>query len=1295
MKISKVDHTKSGVGVQEKKAKGILYANPKKGAEDAIYLKRHVEKLNEKAQRLYSFFNQTGIDRQKDRQERERYQDIKRLSVDLKKKVLINGACGQQEKLDAWIELQKTHGNDTRQYRSFQKLPPASIDAMIDDCLRNSLKKYVRTEDSKEKAYVPDLMKKLFRSVILADQKNAQELTAAEKKALLAVWNEDYGKKDAMKKIVRSIELQNVRVKCAQWNGKARLCLSNADHPKKGVIFTFLRKFAAAENEKERKRLLGHMKRLILLFYCGTETYAASSDDLIPAFHWGLWEEEAARNFDETAYGRLQDIASLQAKKKTEQVFREKTRIGNEIKQLQKNLKMGLKEKIAASYREAVCAEGITKEDIFWIGYIEEASEKILVKKSGLNPVKLSVSYLCEHTYREWLSYICMKFMDMGKGVYHFASPKNLTAAVCGDEGIGEVRPEYREGISSFDYERIKAEETVQRDVSLYISFAANNYAMSVFSDEVRAKPGREDILSVSENIIEKEMFPDADRRILRFFGGWSAWEQAGTDEMDGFGLVLAVKEAFVAVRNQNFHYTKLDSHPAGAHQDILKKIFSRELAETGGVFRKKYYSNNVWMFYGENDICALMDALYSTEPKRPPQIPSFQKIIHKKNLEEAVHAFILGKKKKKLQSAKDALKCMETFRSTFFFILKEIYYYGFLQEENLLELFCEELEQEEKPKNKNALDNFKQRIREIRKNNPKISFGEVCQQVMTDYNQQNQGVQTVASGQKEKDGEKYKHFPMLLYLYIRTAFLKYLKSKECYRFLRAPEYQKDMAREISQEEFCSHWQPHLYDGLKEKADDAGLLSWFTTAHFLNPKQLNMLLGCIKSYMQYLCDIDRRAADTKNRTGADTGQKLSDYRDVVSALELAGLFCGSVTNCFEDYFQDEEDYAGHLAQYVDFGAKGKQNRLALKEFCSRSVRVGNETHAIGLYCDEMNPIVNRNMVYADMYGSQKILKNCFTKVTEKEIREYYRQKQELSEAFQQGACRDFKEEEKLRRFQNKKNHVELTEITAYSEIVNDFIGQLISWAYLRERDLMYFQLGFHYTRLFYSDCVERESPWRKLKGEGIQIEDGAILYQIIAMYTYGLPVITLDEKGDARKGKKTASNAESVNLFYKEYCKDGGEVYEMGLCLFENVATEHSDIVSMRNYIDHFKYYSLADRSMLDLYSDVYDRFFNYDSKLKKSVAVVFQNILLRHFVQAKISMGRESRRRYDKREHVKNGAAKLFLNGPLDSLEFQVSEEIKQTLPKKNGKGRVRDTITARDDNFLIQLEKILSYKE
>ena len=75
--------------------------------------------------------------------------------------------------------------------------------------------------------------------------------------------------------------------------------------------------------------------------------------------------------------------------------------------------------------------------------------------------------------------------------------------------------------------------------------------------------------------------------------------------------------------------------------------------------------------------------------------------------------------------------------------------------------------------------------------------------------------------------------------------------------------------------------------------------------------------------------------------------------------------------------------------------------------------------------------------------------------------------------------------------------------------------------------------------------------------------------------------------------------------------------------------------------------------------------------------------------------MGRESRRRYDKREHVKNGAAKLFLNGPLDSLEFQVSEEIKQTLPKNNGKGRVRDTITARDDNFLIQLEKILSYKE
>lgn len=1298
MKISKVDHTKSGVGIREQRAKGILYANPKKRAEDAVNLVEHVERLNKRAKSLYSFFNQTGIDLQKDRQEKERYKDIKRLSGDLKKTVFQN-SCNQQKKLDEWIASCRKDGNNTDRYRSFQKISSASIDAMIDNCLRSSLKKYVQAEDASEKAYVPDLMKKLFRFVIQTEQKNPEALTPAEKKALLAVWNEDYGKKEAMKKIVRSIELQNVRVKCVRRQEKTLLSLSNADHPKKEAVFLFLQKFAAAKDETERKKLLCHMKQLILLFYCGKETYDDSLEAPIPVWSWGLWEEDPAKNFDEAAYGLLHDIASLQAKKNGERLLKEKNRIGNEIKQLQNELKMKLKEKIAACYREAAGVEGLSKEDVFWIGYIEGAAEKILLKKSGLNPVKLSVSYLCEHTYREWISYICTKFMDMGKGVYHFAAPKNLKAVVRGDEAIGEVRPEYREGISSFDYERIKAEETIQRELSLYISFAVNNYAMSVFPDIVRAKSGREDILSVKDAEIEKEMFPDANRRILRFFGGKSVWEQNGTDEAFGIGLVLAIKEAFAAVRNQNFHYTTSESRQAGAHQDVLKKIFCQEFAETGRIFREKYYSNNVWMFYGEADIQSLMDALYRAEPKRPPQVPSFQKIINKKKLEEVSEAFIFGKKKKKLQSGEHALACMEAFHSALFFILKEIYYYGFLQEENLLELFLGEVEKEEQPKNKNALVNFEKRIREMKKNNPEISFGEVCQQIMTDYNQQNQGRQKVVSNQKEQSEEKYKHFPMLLYLYIRKAFLNYLKSKECYRFLREPEYRKDMAREITQENFCAFWQPHLYDGLKEKMVDGMLPNWFAAAHFLNQKQLNMLIGCIKSYMQYIGDIDRRSANTKNRTGADTGQKLADYQEVVSVLEFSRLFCGSVTNCFEDYFEDEEDYVSHLANYVDFELNGKQDRTALREFCSRSVRIGKETGVIGLYYDEMHPIVNRNIIYADMYGNEKLFGNCFTKITEREIGDYYRRKQELSEVFKSGVCKDLKEEEKLRRFQSKKNHIELTEIMTYSEIVNDFIGQLVSWAYLRERDLMYFQLGFHYIRLFYTGCVPRESPLRKLEGDGIRIEDGAVLYQIIAMYTYDLPVITLDgdENGRAVIQKEAASNANSVKLFYKDYCKDKGEIYEMGLCLFENVK-KHDDMVGLRNYIDHFKYYSFADRSILELYSDVYDGFFNYDSKLKKSVTVVLQNILLRHFVQAKIGMRMGSGRGYGRGKEAgseKERVSRLFINGPLESLEFQASEEAKRTAPKKNGKDRIKNTIPARDDNFLAQLERVLSYKE
>ena len=62
---------------------------------------------------------------------------------------------------------------------------------------------------------------------------------------------------------------------------------------------------------------------------------------------------------------------------------------------------------------------------------------------------------------------------------------------------------------------------------------------------------------------------------------------------------------------------------------------------------------------------------------------------------------------------------------------------------------------------------------------------------------------------------------------------------------------------------------------------------------------------------------------------------------------------------------------------------------------------------------------------------------------------------------------------------------------------------------------------------------------------------------------------------------------------------------------------EEEEIRKTRNYIDHFKYYANMDRSLLELYGEIFDRFFIYDLKLKKSVSFVFKNILKKYAVIA------------------------------------------------------------------------------
>lgn len=88
-----------------------------------------------------------------------------------------------------------------------------------------------------------------------------------------------------------------------------------------------------------------------------------------------------------------------------------------------------------------------------------------------------------------------------------------------------------------------------------------------------------------------------------------------------------------------------------------------------------------------------------------------------------------------------------------------------------------------------------------------------------------------------------------------------------------------------------------------------------------------------------------------------------------------------------------------------------------------------------------------------------------------------------------------------------------------------------------------------------------------------------------------------DKKVYIDKPNNNVSIGTKVPYFCRCYGEEGISIYFAGLKLFENIS-EHDECVKLRGYIEHFEYFAKSDRSMLDIYSEVFDRFFSYDNKL-------------------------------------------------------------------------------------------------
>lgn len=1388
MKISKVEHTRTAVikhSEQPLKVSGVLYYNPDKYEEEKRFnladrVEMRVKKLNENAQNLYSILNMdekyefieyskrdeqnfckaavknfkeliqalTKLDRAEEQINEDDVENVDKINPDTIK--------AQINFLQELPNQKIRNAKDKNEDKGFGINNPKKIDEqrcrelirkLVLANTRKSFRKMVKIENTDREVDLLSVTDRLLWAMCCAGKsgfkQNYERIGEEELQVFLIELHKDYYKKAQTKNIVDSIEKQNVKVQPATIYTKdgrelVGLQLSNAKHKRKQYIFQFLKDFAS-EGEEGKKKLFLYFKSLVVLFYYGSEQYEKLKEAAISDWSFKLQDMDGDDCYSQDVMDKFNE--------KTQCVDKlEEKKINQQIKELLKhclhesynNGRMYLENRYLN--KESKNKEAYEKA-AYWLSYIEEKGEQLLIDKKKARE-HISKKYLCKYTWTEWISFICMKYVDMGKAVYHFAMPDFNRIRFMQNGVIGEVKPQYRDGVTSFDYEQIKAYENFDREVSMYITFAVNNFSYAVMTDEERAKSGKEDVLQLLQSKQDKEWLrSDAVKRILQFFGGESNWENIEIQEEGKAPIKLLEykKEYFYEdfgreladVRNSSFHYTAVQEKRIP--NPLIRTIFEQEYEKVGMLLRKKYYSNNVPMFYSVEKINQLMECLYNSSQERPAQVPAFERILKRKEFAGFIdeHLSKEGKKKRDSMDLEDVKK----FYSSLYFVLKEIYYYGFLQEKDLKEIFLNSVQEYLKEKiflasnNKSnrkmnverwAAANFNDRLKKIKEKNPNITFGEICQQIMTDYNMQNNQEIRVETGGNASGNNKeksYEHFPPILYQCIQNAFIEYLfrkeKNKEVYDFLKTPEKRT----KPTEEEFFRGWYAGLYHRISD-SNDSETLAWFTLAHFLNPRLLNRMIGTFRGHIQFLQDINRRSRLVKREKDIELEKKdaerIGRYKKISEVLEFTLLFCGQMTNKLKDYFANETEYAKHLSRYVDFETEHIKDSAALKDFSERMAEKGS-----AIYHNPRNPILNKNVIRAMMYGNGKLLEACLKPISEDEVRDYCNTMHEMEHIFKNSQIILGKsEQKKMREFQDKKNRVELTNVTIYMEILDELMGQMISWAYLRERDLMYFQLGYYYIKLYYGTSIPQGDKRRCLKGERFSISDGAILYQIAAMYTHSIPIYEIDSKSGAAMPCEKKSTGSEVEKFVGIY---GIAAYLEGLQLFMRRETQdkadkdNDENIAFRNYLDHFKYFSKLDRSIMDLYSVMFSQFFTYSSKLYRSVPVVFQNILARYFVIVHIDFCSKKiykfklNKKESEKEKKRNIEAIILKDMPIkqdsciskpqdntDSSNTKLrSASFTYKVKDKRGEKEVETKICldARDKIFLQELERILLY--
>ena len=209
MKISKVDHVKSGIDQKLSSQRGMLYKQPQKKYEGK-QLEEHVRNLSRKAKALYQVFPVSGNSKME--------KELQIINSFIKNILFRLDSGKTSEEIVGYINT----------YSVASQISGDHIQELVDQHLKESLRKYTCVGD--KRIYVPDIIVALLKSKFNSE---TLQYDNSELKILIDFIREDYLKEKQIKQIVHSIENNSTPLRIAEINGQKRLIPANADNPKK------------------------------------------------------------------------------------------------------------------------------------------------------------------------------------------------------------------------------------------------------------------------------------------------------------------------------------------------------------------------------------------------------------------------------------------------------------------------------------------------------------------------------------------------------------------------------------------------------------------------------------------------------------------------------------------------------------------------------------------------------------------------------------------------------------------------------------------------------------------------------------------------------------------------------------------------------------------------------------------------------------------------------------------------------------------------------------------------------